>query len=355
MTARVYYAAFESEESRESICRKIGRLFRAADLGSVVTEDGFAAVKTHFGERGNTSYVPPAFLKGVVDEVREAGARPCLVETSTLYRGQRSNAYDHFNTAMEHGFGPEAMGCPLLFLDGLKGQQHVEVPVKLKHFDTVAVAADLTLIPSLIVVTHLTGHVMAGMGAAIKNVAMGLASRAGKLRLHSAGRPELRQDKCIACGTCARWCPEDAIEIEDVAEIDYERCIGCGECVSVCPVGAMGFSWSESAGSFNEKMAEYAYGILKDKSGHAGFITFIHRTTKGCNCESGESEVICDDLGILASTDPVAVDQAAIDLVNQAHGGDLFEDVWPGRQYEAQLSHGEAIGLGSRTYELITV
>ncbi|MFO7958778.1 MAG: DUF362 domain-containing protein [Candidatus Brocadiia bacterium] len=355
MAATVHYAGFDAEESQESICAKTQRLFRAADLGSVLTEDGLAAVKTHFGERNNDSYVPAPFVKAVIDEVREAGARPCLVETSTLYRGQRSNAYDHFNLAMEHGFGPQEMGCPLLFLDGLKGNQHVEMPVNLKHFDTVAVAADLTLIPSVLVVTHLTGHMMAGMGGAIKNVAMGLASRAGKLRQHSAGRPEVREGKCVACGTCAEWCPEDAIEVDDVAAIDDEACIGCGECVSVCPVGAMGFSWSESAQNFNEKMAEYAFGILKDKSDRAGFITFIYRTTKDCNCESGTSEIICDDVGILASTDPVAVDQAAVDLVNEAHGGDLFGDVWPDLHPEVQLTHGEEIGLGSRDYELVTV
>ncbi len=355
MTAHVFFAPFEGEESQESICAKTQRLFRSAGFGSLVGEDDLTAIKTHFGERGNTSYVPPAFVKVVVDEVREAGGRPCLVETSTLYRGQRSNAYDHYNLALEHGFGPQKMGCPLLFVDGLKGHQHVEVPVDLKHFRTVAVAADLTLMPSLLVVTHLTGHMLAGMGGAIKNVAMGLASRAGKLRQHSAGRPEVTDEECIACGTCARWCPEDAIEVEDVARIDYDRCIGCGECVSVCPVGAVGISWNESAEAFNEKMVEYAWGILRDKADRTGFVTFIHRTTKDCNCEGRAGEVICEDVGILASTDPVAVDQAAVDLVNEAHGGDLFAETWPDLLPEAQLAYGEEIGLGTRRYELVTL
>ncbi len=355
MAAQVFYAPFDDDTSAGAVAQAARHLFRSAGLDEVLVKDRLAAVKTHFGERGNTSYIPPACLRAVVDEARRAGAQPCLVETSTLYRGQRSNAYDHFNLALEHGFGPDEMGCPLLFMDGLRGNLHVEVPVGLKHFETVAVAGDFTLIPSAVVVTHLTGHMLGGLGGAIKNVAMGLASRAGKLRQHSAGRPEVRQQHCIACGTCAEWCPEDAIEVDEVATVDRELCVGCGECVSVCPVGAVGFSWSESAESFNEKMAEYASGILRDKRGHVGFLTFIYGTTADCNCEGKESEVICDDLGLLASTDIVAVDQAAVDLVTEAHGGDLFEEAWPGKRYTVQLSYGEQIGLGTRDYELVTL
>ncbi|MFO8008823.1 MAG: DUF362 domain-containing protein, partial [Candidatus Brocadiia bacterium] len=168
MTAQVFYAPFNEDTSAETVARRAGEAFRAAGLDEVVVGGRPAGVKTHFGERGNTSYIRPAQIRAVVDEVRRAGAQPCLIETSTLYRGQRSNAYDHFNLALEHGFGPGEMGCPLLFMDGLRGNLHVEVPVGLKHFDTVAVAGDFTLMPSAVVVTHLTGHMLAGLGGAIK-------------------------------------------------------------------------------------------------------------------------------------------------------------------------------------------
>lgn len=351
MSSKVFFVKIKDGESERSICQKARRAFRSAGLGQVGAGGSLTAVKTHFGERGNDTFVPPAVVKVVVDEVRKAGGKPCLVETSTLYRGQRHNAVDHFNLALEHGFGPEAMGCPLLFVDGLRGNLHVEQQVDLKQCKTVAVAGDFTLIPSAVVVTHLTGHVLSGMGGAIKNVAMGLTSRAGKLRLHSSGRPFIREDKCTACGTCAKWCPEDAISVDDVACMDEERCIGCGECLAVCPVGAISFRWDSSAERFNEMMAEYAFGILKGK--RAGYLTFLHRITKDCNCMGEKGTVISPDLGVLASGDPVAIDQAAADLVNRAHGGDLFEEVWPGHCYTAQLAHGEAIGLGSRAYELV--
>jgi len=355
MASKVYYAKFDSGAADAFVCEATRRIFREAALHATLVHGRPAAIKTHFGESGNRSYVAPALVRTVVDEVRAAGAKPCLVETSTLYRGQRSNAIDHFNLAVEHGFGPEAMGCPLLFLDGLRGNLHVEQPVDFKHFRTVAVAGDFTMIPSVVVITHLTGHLLAGLGGAIKNVAMGLASRAGKLRQHSAGRPRVKEAECTGCGTCEKWCPADAITVPDKAQIDYDRCIGCGECATVCPVDAIGFGWDEPAESFNEKMAEYACGILMGKSGRAGFITFIRKTTADCNCMSDGDEYVCPDLGVLAATDPVAIDQAAVDLVNESHGGDLFEEMWPGRCYTAQLAHGEAIGLGSRQYELVAV
>jgi uncharacterized Fe-S center protein len=355
MASKVYYAKFGDGEKEDSVCEKARRLFKKAGLHKTLVAGRLAAVKTHFGESGNRGYVPPALVKAVVDEVKAAGAKPCLVETSTLYRGQRSNAADHFNLAVEHGFGPEAMGCPLLFMDGLRGNLHVEQPVHLKHCETVAVAGDFTLIPSAIIVTHLTGHLLGGMGGAIKNVAMGLASRAGKLRQHSAGHPQVDPDECIACATCEKWCPVDAISMPEKAQINDDVCIGCGECLAVCPVGAIGFSWDEPAESFNEKMAEYAFGILQGKAGRAGFLTFIRETTRDCNCMGHAGKRVCPDLGILASTDIVAIDQAAADLVNEAHGSDLFEEMWEGRCYTAQLAHGEAIGLGSRSYDLVVV
>ncbi len=355
MASKVFYSAFEKEETLEGICEKTRHLFGEASLHEILVTDRPSAIKTHFGEKDNDSYIPPEFIRAIADEVRVAGADPCLVETSTLYRGERSNALDHFNLAVAHGFGPEAMGCPLLFLDGMKGNMHVKRPVDLDHFDSVAVAADFTLFPSATIVTHLTGHVICGFAGAIKNVAMGLSSRAGKMQQHSAGRPEVKEEECISCGTCARWCPEDAITVGEKAEIDYELCIGCGECVAVCPVGAVGFSWDEPAESFNEKMAEYACGILADKRDSVAFITFIYKTTDHCNCMGKGTSVVGPDLGVLASRDPVAIDRAAADLVNERHGGDLFEETWPGKHWEAQLVHGEHIGLGSQDYGLIRV
>jgi uncharacterized Fe-S center protein len=355
MSSKVYYVPFDQGAGDRTLSDAMRAAFLGSGLTRVVAEKQITGIKTHFGEEGNESYIPPLAVKAVVDEVRNAGGDPCLIETSTLYVGQRANAVDHFNLALEHGFGPNEMGCPLLFVDGLRGNLHVEQEVNLKHFKTVAVAGDFTFIPSVLVLTHVTGHLLGGLGGAIKNVGMGLASRAGKLRQHAAGRPGVLEDDCISCGTCAEWCPVDAISVPEKAVIDHEVCIGCGECVSVCPVDAIDFSWDAPAETFNERIAEYAYGILKGKDGRVGFLNVLHKVTRHCNCMGGEGDPICPDVGVLASTDPVAIDQATVDLAAQAQGADPFEETWPGKHYTAQLAHGEEIGLGSRDYELVSL
>ena len=354
MASDVYLVRLAEGEADQSIINKVGQLFRKAGISSIVQKDKPTAIKTHFGEKGNTSYVPSRFFRPIIEGIRRAGGEPFFVETSTLYRGQRQDAVKHFRIAEEHGFGFSETGCPLVFLDGLKGNHQIEVEVGLKHLETVGVAGDFPLVPAAVIVTHLTGHGF-GLGGAIKNVAMGLTSRAGKLRQHESGFPRIEKARCTACGTCVEWCPEDAIRLGDVAVIDNAKCIGCGECLAVCPSEAVAFSWSESAESFCEKMAEAAYGILKGKMKNVAFITFIHHVTRDCNCARGSGDRVCEDLGVLASPDPVAIDQASVDLVNNACGKDLFEDMWPGCRYEAQLAHGEEIGLGSREYRLIEV
>jgi len=355
MASKVYLIRFGSDESDESICEKARRLFRAAGMPGMVPSEKPVALKTHFGERGNESYIPATYIMPLAEEIRGCGGSPFFVETSTLYRGQRSNAVDHFRLAEEHGFGSKDTGCPLVFIDGLRGSYGVEVQVGLKHFKTVAVAGDFPLIPAAFIVTHVTGHSLAGLGGAIKNVAMGLASRAGKLRLHEAGKPAVDEEKCVACGTCAEWCPADAIEVKESARINYELCIGCGQCLSVCPEGAVGFSWSESPQNFNEKMAEFAYGILKGRMSRTAFVSFLWNVTEDCNCTGRKMDRVCPDIGILGAADPVAIDQAAVDLVNEASGKDVFRHFWPKSCYEAQLAYGEQIGLGTRRYELIEV
>lgn len=355
MASKVYLAPLEDEETDESIATKAERVFSGAGLSGIVGDQDLCAVKTHFGEPGDDSHVPPQFIQPMIERIRSAGGRPFFAETSTLYRGKRSNAIDHFHVAVKHGFGYHDTGCPVAFLDGIRGNYHVEVEVGLKHFQKVGIAGDFPLIPSALIVTHLTGHELAGLGGAIKNVAMGLTSRAGKLRQHDAGKPTVSVGDCTACGVCARWCPVGAIQVQDMAVIDYGACIGCGECLTVCPVDAVGFEWSETPDNFSEQMAEFALGILKGKESSTGFVTFIHHTTEECNCPGKEQERICSDIGILASTDPVAIDRAAADLVNEAAGKDIFQDLWPNTCYEAQLSHGEEIGLGSCDYELTRV
>ncbi len=352
MASTVYLARVENDGGTEELARLAGRVFDEARLDRVAEQDELCAVKTHYGEEGNQTYVEPECVRPLVQRLREAGARTALIETSTLYTGERHNALDHFELACRHGFGYEELGCPILFIDGLRGDYEREVEVGLKRFDEVAVAGDMPHVPSALVVTHLTGHILSGVAGAIKNVAMGLASRKGKLRQHISGKPSIDKDTCTACGTCAEWCPEDAITVRAVAEVDHGDCIGCGQCLTVCPVDAVDFSWSEDSSAFCEGMAEYARGILKHCADRTAYVTFAHDITEECNCEGKEMGRLAPDVGVLASHDPVAIDRAAVDLANEAAGKDVFEEAWADRDYQAQFAHGEAIGLGSEEYEL---
>jgi uncharacterized Fe-S center protein len=197
--------------------------------------------------------------------------------------------------------------------------------------------------------------VAAGLGAAIKNVAMGLVSRAGKMSQHHGAYPKHDPDKCTACRACEKWCPAEAIYVDKVAHVDESKCIGCGECLAVCRAGAMGFDWGEAGDRLQEKMAEHCLGVHGLHAGKMFYVNFATNVTKDCDCMAKKDKAVCADLGILAGEDPVAVDQATVDLLRDRGGADVFHGLRPQIDHEIQLRHGEAIGLGSRKYALVKV
>jgi uncharacterized Fe-S center protein len=183
---------------------------------------------------------------------------------------------------------------------------------------------------------------------------MGFAGRAGKLQQHHAAEPIFTGSKCKACGRCAKHCPAGAITVKETALLDAKRCIGCGECYAFCPHGAVGFEWSTASTDLQRKMAEYCLAFHKEKAGRVAYLSFITRVTKNCDCLAKAEECL-PDLGVVGSLDPVAVDAAAIDLLNQRHGRNVFGDFWPQCNHRTQLEYGERIGLGSTRYEVVRV
>ncbi|MBN2324887.1 MAG: DUF362 domain-containing protein, partial [Spirochaetes bacterium] len=175
MGAKVFFTRVEDKEDPSSVAKKLTKLFDASGAGTHIHKGDFIGIKTHFGERGNTTYLSPRIVKAAVDRVRTRGARPFLVETSTLYRGRRSNAVDHIELACEHGFGFEKTGAPVIMADGLLGDSEVAVAVKARHLKEVKIASEIAKIQGLVVLSHFKGHMAAGFGGAIKNVGMGLA------------------------------------------------------------------------------------------------------------------------------------------------------------------------------------
>jgi uncharacterized Fe-S center protein len=312
----------------------------------------FAALKIHFGEKGNTSYINPSFLLPCVKFIKTTGAKPFLFETSTLYRGERMNAIDHINLAWGHGFGK--LNIPVVIGDGIKGADHIEVTINQKHFKSCFLASGTKDIDFLLVLSHLTGHMLTGFGAAIKNLGMGCASRRGKLAQHCQVSPLIQEARCAFCGACAQNCPAGAIEKKgEKFFVVKEKCIGCAQCLSVCPKGAVDIVWSEEYNLIGEKIVEYAYAVTKGKI--CAYINFCLYITKECDCMNKEKAGFIKDVGVFFSNDPVSIDKASIDAAIEQESRDILREVHPQIDYLHHLTYAQDIGLGSLDYKLIEI
>lgn len=367
MVSKVYFSDFRSRSIQENKASKIKKLFDRSRFDQFINRNDLTAVKLHFGEEGNDSYIKPVFVRQVVDKIRENGGKPFLTDTNTLYFGSRHDSVQHLQTAIRHGFDYAVVGAPLVIADGLLGGNWEEVEVGLKHFQKVKIAGDIKNTDSMVVISHFKGHGMSGFGGAIKNLAMGCAAAPGKIEQHECAKPIIKE-ACNACGVCVGECPVYAMFLKDgKSQIDYEMCIGCNNCLDICPDSVIELDW-ENLATFMERMVEYAYGAVKNKNGKVGYINFLMDITPDCDCVPWSDAPLVPDIGILASSDPVALDQASYDLINQQpgfknsllehnyHAGeDKFRGVWEKIDGRVQLNYGEEIGLGSRDYELINI
>ncbi len=368
MKSKVYFANLHIEEFEDNLISKIKRLFDKAEFKKLISPKDLTAVKVHFGEKGNTSFVSPWYVRAIVDKIIEAGGDPFITDTTTLYSGPRNNAVGHLNVAIEHGFSPSVVNAPIMIADGLRGRDFIEVDISKKHFKSVKIATDIYHADSMIVSSHFKGHIMAGFGGAIKNLAMGCASVAGKREQHSV-RPVVDKDLCVGCGICVEVCPVQTIELVDGKSVIHsENCIGCGECIQNCPEKAITMDWETEIPEFVERMTEYAYGAWNIKKEKIGFFNFLINITPDCDCFGVSNEYIVRDIGFLASVDPVAIDKASYDMVNNQlglkdtqlksnlkPGEDKFKGVHESTQGELQFIYGEKIGLGSQNYEIIKI
>ncbi|MFZ5647773.1 MAG: DUF362 domain-containing protein [Bacillota bacterium] len=368
MPSSVYFTDMRATQ-KLNLIDKVGKLFSEAGLGEIISPGDLVAIKLHFGEKGNTGYIRPQFIRKIVEEVKRAGGKPFLTDANTLYVGSRSNAVDHLRTAIENGFAYAVVNAPLVIADGLNGKDYMNIPVNLKHCKEVKIGSAIVLADAMIAVSHFKGHEATGFGGAIKNVGMGCGSRAGKQVMHSDMLPGVKQEKCKACSRCHQWCPTGAIAVGELkmAVVDPKLCIGCGECTVTCPHGAIGVNWRNNMkDALQEKMAEYALGVMQNKKGKAGFINFLNNITPDCDCFSFSDAPVVRDIGILASRDMVAIDQACVDLVNKERvlpgsklegkeTGDIFAALNPDIDWSRQLAYGQEIGLGSREYDLLKI
>ncbi|RJP19595.1 MAG: DUF362 domain-containing protein [Candidatus Abyssobacteria bacterium SURF_5] len=357
-----------------SLPEKLERLCSELSVFKNIKKGELVAITLHFGERGNTGFIRPLYIRRIVNLVREAGGKPFLTDANTLYRGLRSNAVDHINLAMEHGFNYASVNAPIVIADGLRGKDYVEVEINGKYFKKVKVGSAAYHADSLISAAHVKGHVLFGFGGAMKNIGMGLGARSGKQMMHADLKPEIIAKKCQGCGLCVKWCPTDSLSLERRPERDKAlsvlnaaSCIGCGECVVTCQHEAIKISWSGGPQSVQEKTVEFAWAIAKDKKDKIGAINFLMDISPDCDCLGRSDASIVPDIGIVASDDIVAADRASIDLINRQPS--LCNTIIPedklgvadkfglihGVEWHHQFTYAEQIGLGETTYETRSV
>jgi len=365
-------------ESGKTLLDKLDILLDRVDLKGKIREKDLVAIKLHFGEKGNTAYVRPIFLRRVVDRVKQYKGKPFLTDTNTLYIGTRSEAVSHLTTASENGFTESVVNAPILIADGLRGNSTMKVRIDKPIFKTVSIAHAIYMADVLIAVTHFKGHELCGFGGVLKNLGMGCSSREGKLSQHSNISPKVKRKNCKGCERCLSWCAQEAISMrapqsgvetkQTIAFIDPKKCVGCGECILTCPSGAIQIQWNESIPIFQKKMVEHAYGAVQKKKGKTLYLNFLTQISPACDCYGYSDTPIVNDIGILSSEDPVAIDQASVNLVNDQEGNrssklpgawnpgeNKFRAIYPEVDWNIQLAYAEEIGMGTREYELIKI
>ncbi|MDP4108578.1 MAG: DUF362 domain-containing protein [Bacillota bacterium] len=365
--SKVYFTDMHAT-LEENLLQKLARLVKTAGIEKIDFENKYAAVKIHFGEPGNLAFLRPNYAKVVADIVKARRGKPFLTDCNTLYVGGRKNALDHLNSAYENGFSPLSTGCHILIADGLKGTDEALVRVDggeyVKEAKIGRAVMDADIVISL---THFKVHESTGIGGTLKNIGMGCGSRAGKMEMHSDGKPEVDLEKCVGCGSCVKNCAHGAVTVKNrKADVDREKCVGCGRCVGVCPTDAVQPINYVSNDILDKKIAEYSCAVLK---GRPQFhITLVVDVSPFCDCHSENDIPIVPDVGMFASFDPVALDLACSMAVNAqppvkgslldqsgSLHNDHFTDVHPDTNWRVMIDHAEKLGLGSTDYELIKV
>ena len=371
--AKVYFTDFRTKANGDGLPTKLKKLIKKAGLADLDLEGKFVAIKMHFGEMGNISYLRPNYARAVVDVIKELGGKPFLTDCNTLYPGSRKNALEHLYCAWENGFTPLTVGCPILIGDGLKGTDEVEIPVAGGEYVEKAKIGRAVMDADIFIsLNHFKGHENAGFGGAIKNIGMGCGSRAGKCEQHISGQPTINEDLCRGCKKCMALCANDGLIFDETTKkmsVDKDHCLGCGRCIGACNFDAISFEDFHAPRLLNCKMAEYAKAVL---DGRPHFhISLVVDVSPNCDCHCENDAPILPNIGMFVSKDPLALDQACVDACMAAtpmpgsqlydrmqrpdfhDHHDHFKNSTPESEWKSCLEHAEKIGLGTREYDLI--
>lgn len=373
--SKVFFTDFRTTAFGDGLPVKLQKLLRKAGIGTIDMEGKFVAIKLHFGELGNISYLRPNYARAVADLVKELGGKPFLTDCNTMYPGSRKNALEHLECAWQNGFTPLTVGCPIIIGDGLKGTDDINVPVNGGEYVTEAKIGRAIMDADVFIsLTHFKGHEMTGFGGTIKNIGMGCGSRAGKTEQHSNGKPYISEELCRGCRRCLRECANNGLVFDEAAKkmhVDPEHCVSCSRCLGACNFDAIQFNDNNANAVLNCKMAEYTKAVV---DGRPHFhISLVVDVSPNCDCHGENDAPILPNIGMFASFDPLALDQACVDACLNAEPmphsqltdhlsqpgfldhHDHFTNSAPESEWKSCLEHAEKIGLGNRSYELITL
>ncbi|MEO0095848.1 MAG: DUF362 domain-containing protein [candidate division WOR-3 bacterium] len=332
------YFLDSQKKHKENYLKMLEKLIDVSRGLSILSPNMLVAVKTHFGEDGNLTFVNPLYVRKVVDMIKNIGARPLLIDTTTLYSGRRFKGDTHIELAKEHGFD----FAPIVIGDGIYGDEYYEI-------NGSKIARAFKNIDTIFCISHFKGHLLTGFGGALKNLGMGCSSKGGKLQLHSRSRPYVEKEKCNFCLKCYNYCGYSAIEKEKKAvQINHNKCSGCAGCMSICPQRAIRFSWSAASDEVQKGIAQYSANFVKDKK--IFYLNFLINITPDCDCLYTSEPPICPDVGILAGFDPVAIDRASYDMVKND-----IDKLRPDIDSQVQLFYGEKFGAGECNYEIKSI
>ncbi len=370
--SKVYFTDFRTKVGT-SLLQKLKNLCLVAGFKNIDMKGKFVAIKMHFGELGNLAFIRPQYVKVIADLVKEQGGIPFLTDCNTLYPGSRKHAIEHLDCANFNGFNTITTGCQIIIGDGLRGTDEVEVPVKNGEFCKTAKIGKAIMEADIVIsLAHFKGHEMTGFGGAIKNLGMGCGSRAGKMEQHCNGKVTVNANLCKGCRRCAKECGSNAITYENnKAIIDKEICKGCGRCIGACGYDAISNENWDAGDKLDKKMAEYAMAVCQDRP--CFHINLAMDISPNCDCHGENDAPILPDIGMFASFDPVAIDQACVDacqkqqpIKNSQLGDNLAKENWhlhhdhfkdsnPNVHWKETLEHSSKIGLGNLSYDLIII
>lgn len=352
---------FPYGESR-AFLRGLRALF--SRVSEVISTGDSVAVKVHMGEYGGSAYLQPPVVRRVCDLIKEAGGKPFVTDTTVLYPGRRFTAGQYLATAAFNGFTEESMAAPVIIADGEGGYDgewvHIAGRISDCSLDRVKVGRKILNADSMIVLSHLTGHALSGFGGSIKNVAMGCVTKESKAAQHRVGRGIIDLSRCTGCGKCVEACPFKALSmIADKIARDEEKCMNCNDCLYLCPEGV--FSLPPGAQErFQVYLAHAATGVLSRFRSRVAFINFVQDVAPMCDCAVPSGLPVVPDIGIVASTDVVAIDRASLDLVARSKPLGKFAHVSSpdvlgeinGADSLVQIRTAHELGLGTMEYRL---